>query len=257
MKYLSQSELYSGTSGLILPVKNKLFYPVEYQEKSRLTYYASLFNSIEINSSFYKIPMGSTVRNWADQVPEDFRFTFKLWREITHNKNLEFRNNDVAHFFDIINHSASKKGCLLAQFPPSLKVDMLRQLEKLLQSISQADPERSWKTAFEFRHSSWYQKEVFEMLEENGIGIVAHDKPGSITPFFDSKVSFKYLRFHGPNGDYKGRYSDDFIHEYAGYIKEWIQEGKTIYAYFNNTMGDAIKNLDFLNSSFVLNKDER
>ncbi len=80
---------YSGTSGLVLPVP-KLLYPAEFQDKSRLTYYASLFNSIEINSSFYKIPQIPTVCKWAESVPDNFQFTFKLSKAITHAKGLEF-----------------------------------------------------------------------------------------------------------------------------------------------------------------------
>lgn len=248
MKEFSQPEFYAGTSGLMLPVKNKLFYPEAFQDKSRLTYYASLFRSIEINSSFYKIPMPSTVRKWADQVPENFRFTFKLWREITHNKGLQFKVQDVERFIDVINNVGLKKGCLLIQFPPSLKIDMRIQLEKLIIIISEADPDKQWKTAFEFRHRSWYHEDILEILEENGFGIVIHDKPGSETPLIESDVNFKYLRFHGPNGDYKGHYPDDFVYEYAEFSRDWIQEGKAVFAYFNNTMGDAIKNLDMLNS---------
>ena len=256
MERVSQSEFYSGTSGLILPVKNKLFYPEEFQDKSRLTYYASLFNSIEINSSFYKIPMGSTVRNWVGQVPDDFRFTFKLWREITHNKGLQFRNEDVNHFMEVINNAGEKKGCLLVQFPPSLKIEMRSQLQKLLISISEADIDKEWKTAIEFRHSSWYHEDIFEMLEDYKFGVVIHDKPGSATPFIDSDINFKYLRFHGPNGDYKGHYPDDFVYEYAQYVREWTLDGKVVYAYFNNTMGDAIKNLDLLNSVLVMDENK-
>lgn len=104
-----QSGFYSGTSGLVLPVKNKQFYPVAFQDKSRLTYYASLFNSIEINSSFYKIPMPSTVAKWAERVLEHFRFTFKLWREITHVKGLAFDPVNVERFMYTIDQIGNKK----------------------------------------------------------------------------------------------------------------------------------------------------
>lgn len=82
---------YSGISGLILPVPNKEHYPAEFKEKSRLCYYASLFSSIEVNSSFYRIPQAKTIAKWADDVPADFKFTFKLWRGITHEKGLVFK----------------------------------------------------------------------------------------------------------------------------------------------------------------------
>ena len=238
----------AGSSGLMLPVPNKQFYPEEFKDKSRLTYYASLFNSIEINSSFYKIPLASTVRNWATQVPEDFRFTFKLWREISHNKGLAFNPEDVRRFLEVINNIGDKKGALLVQFPPSLKIIMRPQLENLLAAISEADPEQHWDVALEFRHNSWYDEDIFALIDHFGFEIVAHDKPGSAPELPISDNSFKYLRFHGPSGDYRGTYEDDFLYETAEQIQDWVADGKRVYAYFNNTMGEAIKNLNLLNA---------
>ncbi len=77
--------------------------------------------------------------------------------------------------------------------------------------------------------------------------MVIHDLPASITPITESKGSFMYLRFHGSGGRYRGSYSDDFLFEYAQYIKTWFSKGKNVYCYFNNTMGDAVKNLQVLN----------
>ncbi|WP_212748317.1 DUF72 domain-containing protein [Dyadobacter sediminis] len=247
-KYHKQPGFYSGTSGLVLPVSNKSFYPDAYKNKSRLTYYASMLNSIEINSSFYKIPMPSTVRNWSEQVPESFMLTFKLWRGITHNKGLSFAPEDVSRFMQTIDQAGRNKGSLLVQFPPSLKISMFSQLEKLMDCITASDPERHWKTALEFRHSSWYHEEVYELCDSKGFGIVIHDKPGSATPAIDQEAGFRYLRFHGPDGDYKGSYDVGFLNEYAEYVTEWIQEGKTVFTYFNNTVGEALKNLTTLNT---------
>ena len=109
---------YTGLSGLQLPVP-KYLYPAPFENASRLTYYASLFNSIEINSSFYKIPQLATVRKWAGEVPDHFKFTFKLWKGITHNKGLEFSTEDLSAYFKSINGVTDKKGCLLIQFPPT------------------------------------------------------------------------------------------------------------------------------------------
>lgn len=243
----NQNRYFSGTSGLLLPVPNKQHYPVEFRDKSRLTYYGSLFNSIEINSSFYKVPMASTVQKWADSVPEDFLFTFKLWRDITHRKDLEFDPEAVGRFMTSIAAAAEKKGSLLLQFPPSLKSDQIHQLTQLLHYVRLGDPEEQWKIALEFRHSSWYQENTYELMRKFRICLVLHDKPGSATPMMEQEQDFVYLRFHGPDGDYKGGYSDDFLMEYAGYIKDWNEEGKTVFVYFNNTIGDAISNLQTLN----------
>lgn len=237
---------YSGTSGLNLPVPRSL-YPAEFQGKSRLNYYASLFNSIEINSIFYKLPKSSTVVNWAETVPDNFRFTFKVSKTITHVKGLDFTVKDVDDFIKTV-QNCDKKGCLLAQFPPSLKIEKLNQLQKLLDALGEATHNSNWKIAMEFRDSSWYEREVYELLEEFNVSMVIQDIPASATPLSDVKGNFIYLRFHGPEPRYRGDYSNDFLKQYAEYINTWISKNKTVYAYFNNTVGAAVKNLQTLNS---------
>src|ERR1700744_2308217 len=116
---LAPTNYFAGTSGLGLPVPNKSHYPAEFTNKSRLCYYASLFNSIEVNSSFYKIPQAKTIRKWAADVPDGFRFTFKLWRGITHQKELLFDPADIGRFMEAIDAAGNHKGCLLVQLPPS------------------------------------------------------------------------------------------------------------------------------------------
>ena len=222
-------------------------YPLEFQGKSRLTYFASLFNSVEINSSFYKMPRLSTVRSWAESVGDHFRFTFKLSKAITHAKGLDFTEEDLHLFIETINHVGNKKGCILIQFPPALKIERFDRLEKLIAGIKTSDQNTDWKIAIEFRSTSWYQPEVYELLNQHNISMVVHDLPASKTPLIDSPASSKYLRFHGPGGGYRGSYTDEFLMEYAKLISAWINQGKTIYCYFNNTMGDAVKNLQTLN----------
>lgn len=243
---MNESNFYTGTSGLLLPVPNKEFYPEEFKSKSRLCYYGSLFNSIEINSSFYKVPMASTVAKWAADTPEDFKFTFKLWREITHSKGLAFQSEHIRHFFETIDSAGDKKGSLLIQFPGSIKPVHMRELEQLLLQVRQADPEQAWKTAVEFRHQSWYQTDTYDMLDALDMGLVLHDKLREGTALTESARDFVYLRFHGPGGNYRGSYEDQFLAEYASYIREWLEDGRIVYVYFNNTMGSAIHNLETL-----------
>ncbi len=100
----------------------------------------------------------------------------------------------------------------------------------------------------EFRNSSWYEREVYELLEEFNVSMVFHDIAASATPLDGIIGSLIYLRFHGPEPRYRGDYSDQFLKIYAEYIKTWIIEKKTVYVYFNNTMGAAVKNLQTLNS---------
>ncbi|MEJ7610867.1 MAG: DUF72 domain-containing protein [Ferruginibacter sp.] len=236
-----RGKFYSGISGLVMPGPRST-YPPDFRDKSRLEYYASLFNSLEINSSFYKTPKETTVIKWAVAVPEQFKFTFKLSKAITHVKWLDYNEDDVEPFMKTIGYAGQKKGCLLIQFPPSLKIDRLDRLQKLLSDIVWNN-EDQWQLAVEFRHASWYEKEVYEILEEYKAIPVLQDIPASATPVHEITSDFIYRRFHGPDGRYRGSYSDEFLKEHAEQIRDWLSGGKDVYCYFNNTMGDAVKNL--------------
>ena len=244
MKTLSNA--YSGLSGLQIHIPQHL-YPPPFENASRLTFYASLFNSIEINSSFYKIPQAATVTKWAASVPENFRFTFKLWKKITHFKGLNFNKEDVAVFFKSINCVKDKKGCVLIQFPPRLGREYIVQFYNLLSYIKEINTGQDWKIAVEFRNKSWYHESVYGLLNFYKTAIVIQDIPKSATPLLNYKSDFMYVRFHGPSGNYRDSYSEDFLNEYATCLNEWKEEGKTVYVYFNNTMGDAFNNLQTLN----------
>jgi len=246
MDTFSNQKYFTGTSGLLLPVANKSFYPLAFEDKSRLNYYASLFSSIEINSSFYKIPLGATIRKWALDVPDDFHFTFKLYKEITHVKELNYNPLDLEKFMNSINQAADNAGCLLIQFPASFKVRNLQQLELLLAAIRLKDEHRNWKISIEFRNEDWYREEVYDVLRAHFCSLVVHDKGGYGSGYHDTGTDWVYLRFHGPDGSYRGSYDEAFLAEYASYIREWMEQGKTVYAYFNNTMGEAINNLESL-----------
>jgi uncharacterized protein YecE (DUF72 family) len=237
---------YSGLSGLALPIP-RYKYPEPFDKSSRLTYYSSLFQSIEINRSFYALPNGKTVMKWCNEVPENFRFTFKLWKAITHAKGLQFQESDVINFMNAINHVGEKKGCVLIQFPASIKSQDLPELQHLLHVIHTNNTNSEWKIAIEFRDSSWYNTNTYEVVDTFNATIVIHDKSRAVSPFMTTSAMSMYLRFHGPKGDYRGTYTDSFLDEYATYIREWLAEGKIVFAYFNNTMGSAFDNLQTLN----------
>ncbi|UEG54736.1 DUF72 domain-containing protein [Mucilaginibacter daejeonensis] len=242
MRAKRQGKYFSGTSNVVVPVRNKLAYPPEFQEGTKLTYYASLFNSVEVNSTFYKLPMPRTIEKWCAEVEPEFRFTFKLWQEITHTKGQPFDPEKLARFMHVIGHAGDHKGCLLIQFPPSVTFAPM-MLNALLSEVVMHDTYRSWAIAVEFRNRSWYQDTTYEMLAAHHAIMVRHDLPASSTPPFDNEDEVVYLRFHGPEGGYRGSYEDDHLYEYAGYINEWMQEGRDVYVYFNNTMGAAVHNL--------------
>ncbi|MCW3072643.1 MAG: hypothetical protein JWO44_2533 [Bacteroidetes bacterium] len=240
-----RASFYGGLSGLQLPVPKYLF-PEPHQNSSRLAYYSTFFNSIEVNSTFYKLPLEKTIAGWAATVPDAFRFTFKLWKEITHVKALDFKEEDIEKYFKVIAAAGRKKGCVLIQFPPSLGNAHMMQLDALLRCVKQNNPTNEWKIALEFRNKSWYNEHVYDLLNAYGAAMVVQDIPRSATPMLEHSTDFMYIRFHGPTGNYRDSYSDSFLAEYATYVKEWLSEGKTVYAYFNNTMGDAFKNLQAL-----------
>lgn len=187
---------YAGLSGLILPIPKYLF-PPAFQNSKRLTYYASHFNSIEFNSTFYKIPQATTVGNWAASVPENFKFTFKLWKGITHVKAFEYKEDDVVKFFDVINNVDQKKGCVLIQFPPRIGKAYMLALDSFLRCIHTYNP-NVWHIAVEFRNTSWYEQSVYDLIHAHNASIVIHDKPKSATPLISHESNFLYIRFHGP-----------------------------------------------------------
>ncbi|HET6252639.1 MAG TPA: DUF72 domain-containing protein [Puia sp.] len=274
MNATNTPQLWAGTSGLVLPVPNKQAFPPAFRDAPRLTYYASLFNSIEINSTFYKIPKPATFARWVTEVPDNFQFTVKLWRGITHTAQLQFDPNDLDRFLHAAQHLDDKIGCLLIQFPPSLQAAAAPQLAELLAAIRRSEPDRSdphrpnpqsdlhqgtpqsgsyqstphrsWKLAVEFRHRSWYNPEINAILSRYHATRVLHDMPASAIeelPADHPTIPFIYLRFHGPAGDYKGGYPATILAAWADRINLWLSEEKAVYVYFNNTIGDALVDL--------------
>ncbi len=236
---------YSGTSNLVLPLK-KADYPEDFKNSSRLGFYASMFSSLEVNATFYALPKKATIEKWAQQVPSHFRFTFKVPKTITHTKDLQFSFEELELFTDTVSAVSDKKGCLLVQLPPKLGRDYEEELAGILESL--AENAEGWNIAVEFRHLSWYHTQVDRMLQSYGAGMVKHDRPPAVTPPVEVSEKFVYLRLHGPEERYRGSYEETVLEEYAKQIMNWLKEGKEVYIYFNNTMGDAYNNLQTLNS---------
>ena len=245
MKLQRLNNFYAGTSNIVLPVPNKSFFPPKYRDKTRLNYYASLFNSVEINSSFYKVPLPRTVEKWTTEVPPNFRFSFKLSKAITHAKELDYDPAAIPAFLEAIAPATKRKGCLLVQFPASIKVSRFQKVKRLMDLLQEANSKYEWPVAIEFRDKSWYTDNVYEMLEQYQAAVVVHDMPASATPLIDMDCAFFYMRFHGQKGDYRGSYDEDVLEERAQNIKDRVTAGKTVY--FNNTMGEAVHNLATLN----------
>jgi uncharacterized protein YecE (DUF72 family) len=237
---------FAGTSGLVLPVPNKQALPAKFRNKPRLTYYATLFNTLEVNSSFYKVPKPSTFAKWVYEVPDGFRFSVKLWRGITHVPALHFRMRDVERFMEAVNQLSTTIGCLLIQLPPSTRSDKNPQLRRLLECITLADPLHTWRIAVEFRHPSWYNNLTATLLRQFSASWVIQDMPDSTMRDAMPEASFIYVRYHGPVGDYKGSYPDERLIRDSDRVIGWLNQGKEVFVYFNNTIGDALNNTDRL-----------
>ncbi|WP_114791163.1 DUF72 domain-containing protein [Niabella yanshanensis] len=242
---MSAEKLYIGTSGIVLPYKNQLAYPEALKGLSRLSVYSTIFNSLEVNSIFYKLPRPATIAQWSESVGEAFRFTFKLWKQITHRPQLDFDKADLVKYFEVIAPAGEKAGCLLVQFPASVKCGFIKKLGALLSGIQQLN-DGVWPVAVEFRSSCWYTDETYELLNQYNAAMVYHDKWGSESPQPNLDADHIYLRFHGPRGDYRDSYDPGLLYEYAEYVIDWMDAGKTVYIYFNNTMGDALNNAQVL-----------
>ena len=240
MKKKPRGNLYIGTSNIVVPGKREN-YPADYRDKSRLHYYSSIFNSVEINSTFYKVPMPTTFERWATEVPEDFQFTIKLWKEITHCKNLQYEAEKIGFFMQAASRMGAKKGCLLVQFPGKISMENFNVVEELLEQLTGAN-ELGWRIAVEFRNPGWYIGETSEMLDVFQASLVLHDIPKSRNEALNKAATFVYCRCHGPTGNYRDSYSNEYLQERATQIRSWLHSGKDVYAYFNNTMGSAYEN---------------
>ncbi|GAC1422233.1 MAG: DUF72 domain-containing protein [Flavisolibacter sp.] len=235
---------YSGTSNLVSLLKQSE-YPIAFTGASQLTYYASFFSSVEINATFYRLPKVATVEKWEKSVPDEFRFTFKVPKVVTHAKELQFSSEDLEVFAETVDRVGGKRGCLLVQLPPKVKREKDEELLGLLECLT--DYAKGWKIAVEFRHTSWYDRAVYHLLQGYGICIVEHDISQLPRPKIEIEKSFLYLRFHGPEGTYRGSYEDVILDRHAKRIASFLKDGKEVYVYFNNTMGNALGNLQTLN----------
>ncbi|RYF84760.1 MAG: DUF72 domain-containing protein, partial [Chitinophagaceae bacterium] len=167
---------------------------------------------------------------------------------VTHAKGLQFNQDELERFAETVEHAGEKKGCLLVQLPPSVKSDLREELEGILEYLR--GDAKGWRIAVEFRDNSWYNSTVYRMLQNFGAGMVEQDMPKAPTPQVTIAEDFGYLRFHGPDGDYRGSYDEAFLLGQAMRIAAWIKEGREVYVYFNNTAGEAFENLQTLNAMF-------
>ncbi len=141
-----------------------------------LRFYAARFPTVEVNNSFYRIPNERVLSSWAEQVPEQFRFVLKASRRITHNARLADEDGSLDYFLRAVNPLGERRGPTLFQLPPTFKKDLSR-LQNFLGRLP-----RHWPAALEFRHSSWFEDDVYETLRARDIALVAVDEDESEGP---------------------------------------------------------------------------
>jgi uncharacterized protein YecE (DUF72 family) len=154
-------QFFVGTSGYSYKEWKGNFYPEKLPAKEMLGYYAQRFSTVEMNNTFYRMPSVAVVESWAEQTPESFRFVLKAPQTITHRKRLKNVEEDVAFFLSTAAALGERRGPLLFQLPPNMKKDLPR-LEAFLGLLQgRAD------VAFEFRHESWLDAEIIELLRSH------------------------------------------------------------------------------------------
>ena len=227
------SELRVGCSGwLYRHWRGDVFYPKGLRQKDELAYYTEHFDTAEINASFYRMPAETAVTGWRERTPDGFVFAWKASRYLTHLKRLIDPREPVEFMFSRAQGLGEKLGPVLYQLPPSMKLD-LERLAGLLAVVPQGR-----RHALEFRHPSWYEPAVFDLLRQHDASLVISDHHHAPAPWV-STASWVYVRGHGPGGRYWGDYSDDDLQGWAQHIRGWRFEDKDVYAYFDNDIGGA------------------
>ncbi|MBD3264451.1 MAG: DUF72 domain-containing protein [Candidatus Omnitrophica bacterium] len=203
------------------------FYPQDLAAKNFLSFYCDKFETAEINNSFYRLPKKEMLKNWVDATPEDFLFSVKASRYITHMKKLKEPKKSIKAFFDTIGVLGKKMGPVLFQLPPRWKVNP-RRLTEFLNELPEG-----FRYAFEFRDVSWFDDEIYKILRKAGASFCLYELAGESAPL-NITADFVYIRLHGPAGAYEGSYSKTALEEWKNKIVKWSREAKEIYCYFDN-----------------------
>lgn len=198
-----------GTSGFSYKEWKGSFYPEKLSPKKYLSYYAEHFPTTEINNTFYRMPTPKLCEDWYAEVPAEFSFTLKLTQRITHFKRLKNVDDEMNYFLDCAANLKEKLGPILVQLPPNFKKD-LEVLDAFLEKFA-----KQGRLAFEFRHASWFDDELFELLRKHNtaFGVVEKEEgEAGVTPL-EVTGSFVYMRLR------KGEYSDEEMLDWARWIR--------------------------------------
>lgn len=211
---------YLGTSGFNYTEWIGRFYPPGQKRTTMLAYYASIFNSVEINYTFQRLPSPKTLTQWAAQVGADFRFSYKAPRQITHFSRLKNCAEPLARFYEALD-SGTHAGAILFQLPPNLRKDagLLEAFVALL--------DRQRRHAFEFRDASWFDDEIFTVLARANVALCIADSPNLSTPATVT-ADFGYLRLRNEN------YQPADIARWANVAADLAPQWNDCYVYFKH-----------------------
>jgi len=210
-----------GTSGYNYPEWKGSFYPADLAAAKMLRYYAERFSTVEINYTFYRMPNEKTVTGWAAQTPEEFTFTLKAPRRITHLSKLRGTADTVRFFCDVAAKLGPKLGVLLFQLAPTFKKD-LGVFDDFLATLPPGT-----RAAFEFRHPSWEADDVYERLRARNLALCVADSERSSTPLVVT-ADYAYFRLRDEG------YTEPDIARWAATIAEQTADLTDVFVYFKH-----------------------
>ncbi|MCS6816721.1 MAG: DUF72 domain-containing protein [Blastocatellia bacterium] len=243
------SRLAIGTSGWNYAHWKSRFYPETLPTARWLEFYSRHFRTVEVNATFYRTPRPTTVRKWIEATPDDFVFSVKMNRRITHRRRLSDAEEALETFLAMLSEFGEKLGTVLIQLPPSVRFDR-EGVERFFKTLRHKSPRIRY--ALEPRHRTWLQEEAYALLRYYEIAFCQADSGGRYPTAEVVTAPFVYLRFHGPGALYASAYTDEQLRAVAEKICAWRDRDLDVYAYFNNDFdGYAIENarklIEFVN----------
>lgn len=181
-------KIFAGTSGYSYKEWKGDFYPEKLPNAKMLEFYATKLPAVEINNTFYRVPKTDVLESWSAQVPENFQFAVKATRRITHIKRLKNATEETSYFLNTVASLGARMGVILFQLPPSFRKN-LERLTSFLELLPAGTP-----AAFEFRHASWFDDDVFEQLRTYGAALCIADADDELEIPFVKTADWGYLR---------------------------------------------------------------